>query len=214
MRTILLALAMLLPLVPAHADCDPPGLFRIVSANSSPGIPKDSFARKPKVTYRAGNGRVRQEEMPDVAGGVHQLSVIHWPDLWVVNLLDKTGEHAVDDSPKSGVQVAALGVETSEGLPAAWASLEFGCEWDFFAANKATQVPTEKRDMIKHQLTEGAWRVTLITARDSQVPWALMLAKVDNVVYAIRYLAYEHRDDVDPTLFSKPEGIKFEEPLK
>ena len=214
MRLILLALAMLMPFVTAHADCNPPGLFRIVSANSSPGSPKDSFARKPKVTYRAGNGLVRQEEMPDTAGGVHQLSVIHWPDLWVVNLLTKTGEHVVDDSPKSGVHVAALGVEPSDGLPPAWAELEFGCEWDFFAANKAKQVPTEKHDMTKHQLTDGAWRVTLMTARDSQVPWALMLSKNDNVVYAIRYVAYEHRDEIDPALFTKPEGIKFEEPLK
>ena len=98
MRTILLAFAVLIPLAPAHADCNPPGLFRIVTANASPGIPKDSFAGKPKVTYRAGNGLVRSEEMADTAGGIHQLSVINWPDVWVVNLLDKTGEHIVDDS--------------------------------------------------------------------------------------------------------------------
>ena len=93
MRTILLAFAVLIPLDPAHADCNPPGLFRIVTANISPGIPKDSFAGKPKVTYRAGNGLVRSEETADTAGGIHQLSVINWPDVWVVNLLDKTGEH-------------------------------------------------------------------------------------------------------------------------
>ncbi|HYJ39472.1 MAG TPA: hypothetical protein VEW08_01710 [Steroidobacteraceae bacterium] len=214
MRTILLALAMLMPLASANADCDPPGLFRIVTANGSPGIPKDSFASRPKVTYRAGNGRVRGEEMADTAGGIHQLSVINWPDMWVVNLLDKTGEHVVDDSPKSDVTIAALGLEPSEGLPSAWASLEFGCEWEFFAANKAKQVPTEKHDMIKHQLTDGAWRVTMITAKDSQVPWALMLSRDNNVVYAIRYLSYEHRDQVDPALFAKPDGIRFKDPLK
>jgi hypothetical protein len=134
--------------------------------------------------------------------------------MWVANLLDKTGEHAVDDSPKVDVNLPALGVEPSDGLPQAWASLELGCEWEFFTANKAKEVPTEKHGMIKHQLTEGAWRVTLITAADSQVPWALMLAKDENVVYAIRYLAYERRDQVDAALFTKPEGIRFEEPLK
>jgi len=216
MRTILLALALLTGQAHAQAssECDPPGLFRIVTANNSPGIPKDSFARKPKVTYRAGNGQVRQEEMPDTEGGIHQLSVIHWPDLWVVNLLDKTGQHVVDDSPKSDVTIAALGVEPSDGLPPAWAALEFGCEWKFFAANKAVQAPTSKDDMVKHQITDGAWRVTLMTARDSQTPWALILAKDGIAVYAIRYLSYEHRAEVDPALFAKPEGIKFVEPLK
>ena len=214
MRTILLAFAVLIPLAPAHADCNPPGLFRIVTANSSPGTPKDSFAGKPKVTYRAGNGLVRSEEMADTAGGIHQLSVINWPDVWVVNLLDKTGEHIVDDSPKSDVHIMALGLDSSEGVPPAWDALEFGCEWEFFATNKATQVPTEKHDMTKHQITDGAWRVTLMTARDSQVPWALMLSRDNKVVYAIRYLSYEHRAEVDPALFAKPEGIKFKDPLK
>ena len=214
MRTILLAFAVLIPLTPAHADCNPPGLFRIVTANSSPGIPKDSFTGKPIVTYRAGNGRVRTEEMAGRPGDIPRLSVINWPDVWVVNRLDMTGEHIVDDSPKSDVHITALGLDSSEGVPPAWDALEFGCEWEFFAANKATQVPTEKHDMVKHQITDGAWRVTLITARDSQTPWALMLSKDNNVVYAIRYLSYEHRAEVDPALFAKPEGIKFTDPLK
>jgi hypothetical protein len=214
MRTLLVALAMLMPLVPAHADCDPPGQFRIVSANTSPGISKESFAGKPKVLYRAGKGRVRIEELPDPAARAHLLMVAHWPDVWFVNLTDKNGEHAIDDGKTPAVSTPALDANPPDGMPKSWQSLEFGCEWDFFVANKATQAPTAKHDMTKHQITEGAWRVTLITANDSQVPWALMLAKDDNVVYAIRYLSYEHRDEIDPALFAKPEGIKFEEPLK
>ena len=216
MRTISVALVLLLTSALANAVCDPPGQFRIVTANASPGIPKDSFARKPIVQYRAGNGRTRIEEMADPAEGLHQLFVTHWPDVWVVNLLDKTGEHVKDDSPKPGVHVPVLTADPSLGLPAAWDSLEYGCEWEFFAANKAVQTPSpsEKRAMMKHQLTEGEWRVTLVTERDSQVPWALMLSKSGNVVHAIRYLAYEHQDEVDAALFAKPEGVKFTEPLK
>ena len=41
-----------------------------------------------------------------------------------------------------------------------------------------------------------------------------MLSKDNNVVYAIRYLSDEHRAEVDPALFAKPEGIKFKDPLK
>ena len=52
-------------------------------------------------------------------------------------------------------------------------------EWEFFAANKATQVPTEKHDMTP---CTGSPTVTWRDhahhgARDSQAPWALMLSR-------------------------------------
>jgi hypothetical protein len=216
MKTIWLALALLMPLGSADAACDPPGQFRIVSANLSPGIEKDSFEKKPKVLYRAGQGHLRLEEMPDAANGMHMLFVTRWPDVWVVNLMDKTGEHAVDDSKTVAVHAPALDAEPPEGMPKNWESLEFGCEWDFFVANKAVQSEhsSDKHPMTKHQITEGEWRVTLVTKPDSHEPWLLMLAKANNVIYAIRYLAYEHQDQPEPTLFAKPAGIKFTEPLK
>jgi simple sugar transport system permease protein len=43
--------------------------------------------------YRAGPQRLRLEVAPDPANGIHQLIVTNWPDSWVVNLLDKTGQH-------------------------------------------------------------------------------------------------------------------------
>ena len=214
MRTILLAFAVLIPLAPAQRRLQPAGLVSHRHRQHIAGNSERQFREKTE-SHLSGRKWARAIGRNGGHGrGIHQLSVINWPDVWVVNLLDKTGEHIVDDSPKSDVHITALGLEPSDGLPPAWAALEFGCEWEFFAANKATQVPTEKHDMIKHQITDGAWRVTLITARDSQAPWALMLSKDNNVVYAIRYLSYEHRAEVDPALFAKPEGIKFKDPLK
>jgi hypothetical protein len=42
----------------AFADCAPEKLVRMKTQNGSPGIPANSFARKAKVTFRLGNGRM------------------------------------------------------------------------------------------------------------------------------------------------------------
>jgi len=198
----------------ANADCTLPAQVRIVTVNTSPGIPKDSFASQPLVMYRAGPQRLRLEEAPDPANGVHQLIVTNWPDSWVVNLLDKTGQYVKDDDMVPVVHAPVIAADPSLGIPAAWDKLEYGCESQFFSENKAEQVPTEKHDLVKHMLVEGAWRLTMVTARDNQKPWMMLLSKDGKVTWAIRYTAYAQHDAADPALFAKPEGIKFTEPLK
>ena len=47
----------------AFAECAPAKLVKITTANVSPALPADSFAGKPKVMYRFGNGKVRLEEL-------------------------------------------------------------------------------------------------------------------------------------------------------
>jgi hypothetical protein len=214
MRVISAVLLTAMAMNPAHASCNPEGQMRIVTVNTSPGIPKDSFASQPLVMYRAGNERLRVEEAPDTANGIHQVLISNWPDSWAVNLLDKTGQHVKDDSPDPGVHAPVITADPSLGIPAAWSDLEYGCEWSFFEILKATQTPTEKHDLVKHQLTEGAWRLTMVTAANTRKPWMMILAKDGKVVWAVRYTAYDHQEAVDQALFAKPEGIKFTDPLK
>jgi hypothetical protein len=68
--------------------------------------------------------------------------------------------------------------------------------------------------MVKHSLVEGAWRLTLVTARDNPRPWMMILSKDGKVTWSIRYTAYVQQDAADAALFAKPEGIEFTEPLK
>jgi hypothetical protein len=211
MSVVLLA-AMAAP--SANADCALPAQVRIVTVNFSPGIAKDSFASQPLVMYRAGPQRLRLEEAPDPANGIHQLIVTNWPDSWVVNLLDKTGQHAKDDDMVPVVHAPVITADPSLGVPAAWDKLEYGCESQFFAENKAGQVPTEKHDLVKHSLVEGAWRLTMVTARDSPRPSMMILSKDGKVIWAIRYTAYVQQGTAEPALFAKPEGITFSEPLE
>jgi hypothetical protein len=49
----ILPLPLLVPLA-TSAACDPKGVFRIVTANISPGIAKLNFAAQPKTRYRSG----------------------------------------------------------------------------------------------------------------------------------------------------------------
>jgi hypothetical protein len=214
MRVFPAFLLMIIAMSSAKAACDLPPQVRIVTVNTSPGIPKDSFASQPLVMYRAGAQRLRLEEAPDPANGIHQLMVSNWPDAWVVNLLDKTGQHVKDDDVVPVVHAPVLTADPSLGVPAPWTNLEYGCEAQFFAENKAEQVPTEKHDMIKHTLVEGAWRLTMVTARDNPRPWMMILSRDGKVTWAIRYTAYVQQDAADPALFAKPEGIAFTEPLK
>jgi hypothetical protein len=196
----------------AHAisDCVPKGMVRIETADGSPGIPKDSFARKPKVLYRAGLRYARVEEMPDPEHGIHGLIVVSAPDSYLVNLADKTGRHIVDPDPLGKVRTPVL-QDLPAGTPIEFADLDFGCEVDFFAKRRAEQIPYEAvgRKLTKHVLTRDSWRLTLLTSATGSEPQAILLSQNDKVIFALSYLAYSWSPEMDPKLFLKPEGIIF-----
>ena len=144
MRVISVVLCTAMVISTAHASCNPEGQMRIVTVNTSPGIPKDSFAAQPLVMYRAGNERLRLEEAPDTPNGIHQVLISNWPDSWAVNLLDKTGQHVKDDSSVPGVHAPVITADPSLGVPGAWNDLEYGCEWSFFEEARHDQAPAHR----------------------------------------------------------------------
>ena len=213
LERIAMTVLSLAAMTAANATCDPKGVFRIVTANMSPGLDQDSFAAKPKIVYRSGKFLARVEEAPDPANGMHLLFVINAPDAWQANLLDKTGDHMVDKAKSKDVHMLVFETDPSLGVPEEFSAIEFACEREFFAGDKAVHLPypTSRREMTKHSVTRGDWRLTMVTEVGSDIPWALMLVKSEKVVSAIRYLSYLSRPDVDPALFAKPDGIKFVE---
>ena len=74
-------------------------MLKLAVRLENPNIPKESFAAKPKLMYKAGNGYCRTEELPDPEHGIHGLMIINEPDIWMVNLLAKTAQHYVDSGP-------------------------------------------------------------------------------------------------------------------
>ena len=204
---------LLLAVGAAHASCDPRGTFRIVTADMSPGVDQNSFAAKPKIAYRSGRLLARLEEQPDVAAGLHLLFVINAPDSWQINLIDKTGIHSVDHAESKDVHMPVFDSDPKLGIPSELTALEFGCEQEFFADHDTTLLPNKSgsRELTMHRVTQGDWRITMLTEVGSDLPRAMMIAKSGKVVQMIRYLSYGHRDDFDAALFAKPSGIDYHE---
>lgn len=65
---LLVLAAVLLASTPLYAECGAADdMLRIVTSNESPNLPEGSFARRPKIQYRAGTRYTRTEEALDSA---------------------------------------------------------------------------------------------------------------------------------------------------
>src|SRR5215468_11065783 len=121
-RPLILFTALVCVRVTGAAEPAAPPMTKIVARLISPLVPSDSFAAKPKTLYRAGDSYARIEMEADTARGVQELVVISEPDLWVINLLDRTVKHELDKGPTYLVHCPIL---PTDG-PAEFSRLEFG----------------------------------------------------------------------------------------
>lgn len=201
-------LASLLVAHPAFAaDCTPAQMVRIVYANSAPGIDPSSFAAQPKTLYRSGAKYGRIEERPDVPHRVHGLMVVHEPDVWMVNLLAKAGQHIVDPGPTFFFRAPLI-----TGASPFFSGMEFGCEAAYMksvGAAAPTQVTHEGRPAVSYEATQGTERIALLVDASTRHPLRARFTRGTTEVATVRYL--EYRDDLplDPGLFVRPVGIVF-----
>ena len=91
--TLLLTIAIVSP---CRADCVPEKMVKVVFREVTPGIDRGSFAAKPKTLYRLGSKYGRTEEALDSALKIHGLIIVDEPDVWMINLVTRTGQHIVD----------------------------------------------------------------------------------------------------------------------
>lgn len=194
----------------AFAECSPTKLVKITTANVSPAVPADSFARKPKVMYRLGNGKVRLEEQHDPDQNVQLLIISDAPVSWQIDLVSKSGQKAVDTAKSKEVHVPIF---SDEGLPEEIMSLEFGCEHDFIAHKDTQHERKETRSGagMTHYVRSGPWKATLLMRGDSDHIVAAILSRDGTVVSTIRYLRYEQLEDAPAGLFAPPPDVRFEE---
>jgi hypothetical protein len=210
MKRIILCAAMLFALAigsPAFAaDCAPEKLMRIVTQNLSPGIPADSFGAKPKVMYRLGNGRLREEEQYDAEENVQLLSIVDAPRAWQIDLVAKTGETMVDDEVPPRLSAPVF---SEVELPKEILAVEYGCEGQFMQDADTTHERLETKNGVamKHSIRSGKWKLTLVTRENSEKPMAAMLSENDKVIGNIRYLSYQVLESVPDGLFTPPPGI-------
>jgi hypothetical protein len=83
---------------PVSASChESPKTMRKISIRAvEPKQEPDSFEAQPKVTWRAGNRYARVADAPDPKAHIHGLLIINEPNVWLINLYDKSVKQIVD----------------------------------------------------------------------------------------------------------------------
>ena len=210
MKSGVLALLIGLVAAPAVAEtCAPPKLMKIVTRSVGPDIAPGSFRAKPLTLYRQGERFLRSEEAADSERNLHMMVVVAEPDIWFVNRADRTGRHVVDPGPS---YIAHAPIVAGQGVPAAFAELEFGCEAAFARARgrEAGARGVGGREARIHVLQEGDRRLEILLAPDNN-PLEVAYYEGARTVLMIRYDVYETGLPDNPVLFRKPEGFTFQD---
>ncbi len=213
-RSLLLIIACALSAV-ASGQQFPEAMTKLIVRLQSPDVPEESFAAKPKTTYRAGNSYCRTEELPDPEQGIHGLLIINEPDVWMVNLFIKTGQHFVDPGPTFNCRLPIFRgeqVKSGADLKSPLLELEFGRELAYFKEKRAMQ---KQGPVLRDKPTSvytsdvGDSQLLLFTTGTPERPWAVA-RQHGNSREIFWYVAYEQLP-FDAKLFARPEGIKIEE---
>ncbi len=176
---------------------------RVVEPKPKPG----SFSAQPTTYWRAGTKYARVAEAPDSQNHIHGLIIINEPDLWEINLFDKSGKHVVDPGPSFNVQLPIF--EAPSGVKTKLDELEFGRELEFFSRNNARRSTGDVisgRTSDRHEVTIGGSRLVLWTDIKSKKPVRVSLIQ-GMQTQTIEYLAYDDNLIFSLSLFQPPAGI-------
>jgi hypothetical protein len=179
-----------------------------------PDIPKENFAAQAKRMYRAASRYCRIEENPDPEHGIHGLMVINEPDTWLVNRLDKTARHVVDQGPTYNCRMPmfANDVKSAEDLKTPLMQLEFGRELDYFRPKSAAPGPgpTMQGKPTRAYTTHiGDSQLFLFTSGNPEVPIAVI--RKDSKTREIFWYGEYEQVPFDAKLFAKPEGVTIDD---
>ena len=206
-RRLLLIASLAAVLFPGHeafARCEPKHTLKIVVSVEDAELPADHFSRRPKTIYRSGRMLGRVEEEPNASTGRHMLVVVNGADLWIVNLADKTGQHAVDPGPSLAFRAPVVGDVESEY----WNNFEFGCELPFMQAVGTEKSAAPGSDERVYEHAKEGTTVQLVSVKG--IPRRVTIETTDRR-FAFVYHSFEQLTNADPALFEKPPGITFTE---
>lgn len=189
------------------AECAPEKMVRVVVRNVTPG--RNPAAMTPMTMHRFTERYARVEEQPNKAAGRHNLIVVNEPDLWMANLADKTGRHAVDPGP---VLEFRAPIFTTAGIPPIFTKLETGCELDFLETYAPRPVGEQTLDgaiLDRHQVSVGRDRIEILVRRGVRKVYSVTHYRDEKVQTMLRYLEHETGLAPDMALFAKPAGVSF-----
>lgn len=176
--------------------------YKFNSDRIKPGTFEDSTRK----LWRVGHRYLRLQEAPDPAAQIHGLIITNAPNTYLINLFTMQGKHVVDPGPSIDVHVPVFAAERHERLKA----LEMGHEFEYFAAPNTKikyGVAIDGVRFDRYNVYFGDFEICMFAFAGTQTPFIVSLKHPDRD-YAVQYLKYEARDDVDYTLFDVPEGVK------
>lgn len=201
------ALALPAPGPPVDA-CAPPQLFRAVIRNISPGVPAAARAAQPRVLYRKGAIFMRSEEEVDPVSGDQMVVIVAEPDVWMINLADRTGRHTLDPGPELVVRAPIL---PPGQVPPQLLKLEFGCEPEFiaeFAPEPERVLPWGSEKAALHRVSVGEHSVALLMLERRNRPLMVSYLRQGRPVVVYRYDDYRHGLPDRPQLFAPDRNIR------
>lgn len=166
-----------------------------------------SFAAQPRVLWRADTKYARIAEAPDLENHIHGLTILNEPDIWMINLSDKSGKHIVDRGPSLDVHLPIF--PAPAGVKMKLRELEFGKELEFFAINGATVSVGEVlkgKPAERHELTMSGRKLILWTDTASKKPVRISMT-FSGQTQTVEYVSYEDGLPFDPSLFQPPAGL-------
>jgi len=200
----------------ARGEDVPATMTRLMVKVESPDIAKDSFAAQAKRILRAGSGYCRIEENPDLANGIHGLLITNEPDSWMINRLDKTARHFVDQGPTFNCRLPIFGnsdeIKSAKDANRPLMRLEFGREFEFFKEKSGPPHPgpvMQGKETKVYSADWEGWHLFLFTSGQPEIPVAVVRKneKTRDIIWYGEYLELPF----DPQLFAKPNDVKIEE---
>jgi hypothetical protein len=137
---------------------------------------------------------------------VYGLLIINEPDVWLINLYDKSVKHIVDTGRSSIVHIPVF---SPEGRIAGLKELELGRELSFFTKSHAARSQGEAIKGVateRYRMAVGGATVILWIDVKSKAPLRIALIRAKQTV-TLEYLAYEDLP-FDASLFQPPPGLE------
>ncbi len=184
-------------------------MIKITTRNITPGIEKKSFAALPITGYLFEDKYARIQEESDPAMKIHGLIIVNEPDVWMINLWDKTARHIVDTDP-DGTFHAPIIPDENTNIEKELLALEFGSELEFMKNNNAqiSQIEIEQKNYDLYSLEIEGVKVELVLEKEKQVPYIVRVFEGEEIVHAIAYDEYNANLKPDLKLFDPPEDIE------
>lgn len=210
MKTILLILgACFLVAHSSHAQSVSVKMTKIITRDTSPDVPRTSFAAKPITLYRIGETYGRVEEERDSTHNTHGLVIVAEPKIWIINLSDKTGRFMIDPGPSNVFRAPVIPPE-GPGQEQPLKNFEYGREYEFLHSNHAAR----SKDVLdgklydKLYLTVDGFNISLFSHAGEERPYRLTVIKGQKFVLQIDYDYYKRDLDPQMALFEPPKNIR------